>query len=378
MGLRRGMLMAAVLLVLTLGVAGCGGGAGQGRPQASGGRGAAADALVSLGEACQGEFGGVRAPEGFTVRLVTDIGRVDDGTFNQFANDGMRAAAECFGIEDISFIETASQADYARNLQTALSDDPDVVITVGFLLASDTLAVARRTSGVAFVGVDQFHPAYPDNYAGVLFREDHAGFIAGAAAGLLTSSGVVGVIAGLESVPPVVRYVNGFTRGARHVNPDISEPLRVFINSFNDPGRGASAAAQFLGEGADVVFGAAGATGSGGIRAAAAGGAWVIGVDQDEYLTTFSNGAAPGSERLATSAVKRVDLGVFRQIGAAVAGRFAGGPATYDTANGGVTYAPFHDAAVPEAFSLRLEEVRQGLADGRIQTGVDPATGQLR
>lgn len=366
----------ALVAVLALVVASCGNGVDQPQPNAPS-EPQGATALVSLAEVCREEFGGVQAPEGFAVRLVTDIGRIDDGTFNQLANDGMSAAAECFGIEDTSFIETASQADYTRNLQTALERSPDVVITVGFLLATDTLAFAQRTPGVAFVGVDQFQEAYPGNYAGVLFREDQGGFLAGAAAGLLTSSGVVGVVAGLESVPPVVRYVNGFAQGARHVNPDIAEPLRVFIPSFNDPGRGASAAAQFLGEGADVVLGAGGTTGSGGIRAAAADGAWVIGVDQDEYLTTFGNGAAPGAERLATSVIKRVDLGVFSQIGAAVAGRFQGGPVTYDAANGGVTYAPFHDADVPPEFASRLEEVRQGLADGRIETGVDPATGQL-
>ena len=131
-------------------------------------------------------------------------------------------------------------------------------------------------------------------------------------AALLSESGVVGVVGGREDVPPVVRFVNGFISGASRVNPDINV-LSVYNPSFTDPAAGRSAAEQFLGEGADVIFGAGGQTGSGGITAAAEAGAWAIGVDQDEYFTTFGGGSAPGSDRLATSAMKRVDLGVFDQ-----------------------------------------------------------------
>ena len=88
---------------------------------------------------------GVEVPDGFTVRLVTDIGKIDDRTFNQYAYEGMQAAAECFGFET-DYIETASEADYAKNINTALEDDPDVVITTGFLLATDTLAAAEANT----------------------------------------------------------------------------------------------------------------------------------------------------------------------------------------------------------------------------------------
>jgi basic membrane lipoprotein Med (substrate-binding protein (PBP1-ABC) superfamily) len=331
-----------------------------------------ASGQVTLDQRCEAA-GDVELPEGFSVVLVTDIGKIDDRTFNQYAYEGMEGAAECFGFET-SYIETASEADYARNIETALSSDPSLVVTVGFLLAADTLAAAEANPDVQWIGIDQFQEAYPDNYTGVLFREDQGGYLAGTMAGLLTESNVIGVVGGREDVPPVVRFVNAYETGAKAVNPDVNV-LSIYNESFTDPAKGASDAAQFIGEGADVIFGAGGPTGSGGVQEATQQGLWGIGVDQDEYFTTFNGGEAPGSEFLATSAIKRVDLGVFDNIASAIAGSFAGGIFTLDAANDGITYAPFHDAEIPDDVAAQLEEVRQGLADGSIDTGVDPITG---
>ncbi len=338
--------------------------------------GDAAAGQVSLDDLCQeAKDGGVEAPDGFTVRLVTDIGKVDDGTFNEYAYDGLQAAEECFGFET-SFIETASEADYAKNIDTALDGDPEVVITVGFLITDATQAAAEAHPDTSFIGVDQFLPEYPDNMVGIQYNEDEGGYLAGVLAASLSESGIIGVVGGLESVPPVVKLVNGYEAGAKSVNPDITV-LRVYNDSFTTPDKGASDAQQFIGEGADVIFGAGGQTGSGGVSAATAQGVWGIGVDQDEYFTTFDEGAAPGSDKLASSAVKRVDLGVFLQILAALEGEFGaeGGFFALTAANGGITYAPFHDADIPDDVADLLEETRQGLADGSIKTGLDPATG---
>lgn len=325
-------------------------------------------ALITLDEECAA-WGGLQAPDGFRVNMVTDIGKVDDGTFNQFAYEGMVGAAECFGIEDTSVIETASEADYDANLSTSASESPDVLITVGFLLGTDTMAAAEENPGINYIGIDQWQPAYPDNYVGVLFNEHEGGFIAGALAASLSESGVVGVVAGREDVPPVVKFVNGYEAGAKHINPDI-QVLSVYNESFTDPAKGASDAQQFIGDGADVIFGAGGPTGSGGVKAAAEDGVWGIGVDQDEYYTTFNGGSAPGSEYLASSAIKRVDLSVFRNIAAAIEGTFAGGVFVLTAENLGITYAPFHDAMVSADAAANVEMVRAGLADGSITTGV--------
>jgi basic membrane protein A and related proteins len=379
-GFRRALVLGAVLALV---LAACGGDdddddsasntTASGETTTSSG-GTDSGAAATLDEECaKAKADGITAPDGFKVNLVTDIGRIDDGTFNQQSYDAMVAASECFGF-DTDYIETSSEADYARNIATTLSDNPDMVITSGSLLYTDTLAAAQANPNVKFIGVDQFQPEYPDNYVGALFREDQGGYLAGVMAALLSKSGVVGVVGGREDVPPVVRFVNAYEQGAQSVNPDI-RVLHTYNESFTDPNKGASDAQQFIGEGADVVFGAGGPTGSGGIKAAAAQGVWAIGVDQDEYVTTFSGGTTPGSDKLAMSAIKRVDLAVFRQIVAALDGSFAGGSVVYDASTAGVTYSSFHNADIPDDVAEKLEETRAGLADESIDTGVDPITG---
>jgi basic membrane protein A len=330
---------------------------------------------VSLDSLCsEAKAAGVTAPADFKVRLVTDIGKIDDRTFNQYAYEGMKAAADCFEF-DTSYIETVSEADYAKNIATALEGQPNVIITVGFLLATDTLAAAKANAGTKFIGIDQFQTDYPANYTGVLFNEDEGGYLAGVLAASLSKSGVIGVVGGRQDVPPVVKLVNGYEVGAKSVNPDI-RVLSVYNESFNDPTKGEGDAAQFMGDGADVIFGAGGKTGSAGVKAATLAGKWGIGVDQDEYFSTFDGGKAPGAKYLASSAVKRVDLGVFKQIVAALDSSFAGGVFALTAKNGGITYAPFHDATIPAAVATKLEATRKGLAAGTIKTGLDPATGE--
>ncbi len=329
--------------------------------------GDAASSFVTLDQRCT-EVGKVELPADFNVVLVTDVGKVTDGTFNQYAYEGMQAAEKCFGFKS-SFIETASEADYANNIATALSSSPEVIITVGFLLASDTMTAAQANPEVNFIGVDQFQPEYPANYAGVQFNEQEGGYMAGAFAAALSESGVIGVVAGREDVPPVVKFVNGYTKGAQSVNPDI-QVLSIYNESFTDSAKGASDAQQFIGEGADVIFGAGGQTGSGGVKAAAEGGLWAIGVDQDEYNTTFGKGSVPGADKLATSAVKRVDLSVFDNLAAELQGSFKGGLYVLTAENNGITYAPAHDAKIPAEAAKVLEDTRAGLADGSIDTGV--------
>jgi basic membrane protein A len=375
---KRHLRLLAALVALGLLTAACGDDDDQGSNDTTSTTksdgGATDDSQVKLDDVCQqAKDDGVKVPDDFTVRLVTDIGKIDDRTFNQYAYEGMQAAADCFGF-DTDYIETASQADYQKNINTALEGDPDVLITVGFLLATDTLPAAKAHPDTKFIGIDQFQKEFPDNYIGVLFNEDEGGYMAGVLAAGLSESGTIGVVGGREDVPPVVKLVNGYEAGAKSVNPDI-KVLKIYNESFDDTAKGASDAQQFIGEGADVIFGAGGKTGSSGVVEATSKGLWGIGVDQDEYFSTFDEGDAPGADHLASSAVKRVDLGVFLKLVDAIKGDFKGGIFGLTAANGGITYAPFHDADIPDDVAAKLEETRQGLADGSIKTGLDPATG---
>lgn len=314
-----------------------------------------------------------------SVCLVTDVGRVNDGTFNQFAYEGMVAAAEDFDLDSI-FIETQMQTDYETNINTCIQEGYDVVVTVGFLIADATLAAAEANPDTYFIGVDQFVPdGSPENYVGVQFREDEASFLVGAMAALMTETGTIAGVYGID-IPPVVKLRHGFEQGARFINPDI-EILGVYIDSFTAPDRGAAAAEQFIGEGADVIFGAGGPTGSGAISYAASEGVKVIGVDQDEYYSTFGEGETPGAEYLISSAIKRVDQSVYLSLQALVEGDLesfgGGGTRVLSAANDGVAFGPPHDADVPEEVIAQIEEIFAGLQDGSIETGVDPVTGAL-
>ena len=314
-----------------------------------------------------------------SVCLVTDVGKVNDGTFNQFAYEGMLQAADDFDLET-TFIETTSQTDYEANIQTCIDSGFDAVITVGFLITDATLVAAQDNPDVFFIGIDQGYEDAPDNLVGVQFREDQSGFIAGVLAALTTESNIIGGVYGIP-VPAVVKFRNGYEQGAKYINPDI-QVLGVYIEDFFDPATGAETAQQMIGEGADVIFGAGGQTGSGGIQAAASEGIPVIGVDQDEYFTTFGEGETPGAENLISSAVKRVDVAVYSSLEALVEGDAEtfydeDGNRLFSAENEGVGFAPAHDADVPEEVTEQLEELLAGLADGSIETGVDPISGEL-
>lgn len=324
--------------------------------------------------ACDEFRDSVEIPADFNIGLVTDIGKINDGTFNEGVYKGFAAAAECFGLES-QFIETASEADYSTNLSSILDAEPEIVVTIGFLLATDTLTFAEANPDVTYVGIDQFQPEYPENYVGVLAADDQGGCMVGGMAGTLTESNVIGAVAGVEAVPPVVRFVNAYKHCAELANPEV-DVLIVYHESFTDVTGGAATAEQMLGEGADVIFGAGGPTGSSGIKTAAASGAWVVGVDTDEYFTTFESGAIEGADRLVTSAIKDVGLGTFMQIAAVLSGDFKSGISPLTAENGGMDYAGANDADIPSAAADALEEFRAGLADGSISTGVDPVTGQ--
>lgn len=315
-----------------------------------------------------------------SVCLITDVGKVNDGTFNQFAFEGMQRAVQDFGLES-TYIETLAQTDYNTNIQTCIDREFDAIISVGFLLGDATRAAAEANPNVYFIGIDQDHKGGPANLVGVVFREDQPGFLVGAMAALMTKTGKIAGVYGID-VPAVKKFRNGFEQGARFINPDI-DVAGVYIDSFVDSARGAETADQFITETPprDVIFGAGGQTGSGAIKRAAEEGVFVIGVDQDEYFSTFGGGTTPGAEFLITSAIKRVDQGVYLSLKALVEGDLeefgGGGNRELSAANDGIGFAPSHDADVPEEVIARVQEIFDGLKAGTIVTGVDPVGGDL-
>lgn len=299
------------------------------------------------------------------VGLVTDVGKINDGTFNELAYRGMMRAVADFKLQS-AFIETQQPTDYEKNIAQLITTGHGMIITVGFMLGEATQKMATKHPQVRFTIVDFAYETALPNVVSLLFAEEQAGFLAGALAGLMTRNNMAGMVAGM-ALPPVVRFRRGYDAGVRYVC-EPCEVLGVYIDSFTDPARGKTAALSQIDEGADVVFGGGGTTGSGAILGAAQAGAWVIGVDQDEYITTFKQGTVRGANRLLSSAMKRVDNAVYGAIQRAVAGTFTGGTQVFNASNDGIGLAPFHEAEaeVPPAVQARLQEIAGGLKSGAI------------
>ncbi len=308
----------------------------------------------------------------FKVGLVTDVGRVNDRSFNQSAWEGVLEAAEVLGLaeDDIKYIETQDAKDYADNMQQFIDAGYNVIVSVGFALGDATTTAAKENPDVYFIGVDQFQGEVMPNLAGLIFNEDHSGYLAGVLAGSLSKTGTIAAVLGTDLVPPVVAFNEGYVAGAQSVNADINvistyHPGEI-SQAFVDPEWGAATAKQALDQGADVIFGAGGITGNGALQEiATAEGAgetvFCIGVDTDQWNTV------PAAQPcLVSSAMKLITPGVVELVTMASEGEFPGG-----NYFGDADLAPFHDFddMIPQELKDLLEETKAGLIDGSIDTG---------
>jgi basic membrane protein A len=315
--------------------------------------------------------------EVFCVGLVTDVGKIDDKSFNQSAWEGVQQAKEEGIADQVQYIETTDSKDYAKNIATFADAGYDVIVTVGFGLGEATNIAAAQYPDVDFVGVDQFveWPFDDDasndlpNFAGLNFPEDNAGFLVGALAAMMSESGKIGSVCGTDAVPPVWRFGEGYKAGAAYIDPAV-EVFVVYHNdvgfdkTFSDPEWGASTANSMIDQGADVIFGAGGKTGNGAVAAAAQRGVYALGVDTDQYYSLPE--AAP---RMLSSAIKLIIPGVFDGIKASKEGNLPSGNYFGDAG-----YAPYHDLEneVPAEVKAKMEEIAAALIDGSIKTEVPP------
>lgn len=322
------------------------------------------------------------APEMNRACLVTDVGSVDDGTFNQYAYEGLLAAVAENNLDEPLIIESEENADFQANIQRCVDDGATMVVTVGFLLQEATVEVARNYDDVFFIGVDQDMNAVenpPDNVVGIQFREGQAGFIVGVLAALAANETDSDTIAGVYgiAVPAVQRFRVGYEQGALYVNPDWeigTNILGEYTGSFTETDLGVEAAESFIDAGASVIFGAGGPVGSAAIAYAADQGVYGIGVDQDEYFTTFEGGDRDNSQYLISSAIKRVDQGVIDMVEALATGRFQDFPGGQNyvlgVVRGGVGFAPPHESELPESIYSEVRRVIQAMIDGAIVINV--------
>ena len=298
------------------------------------------------------------------VGLVTDVGSVDDKSFNQSSWQGVKQSESEFGAKT-KYIETKDAKDYMTNIELFANRKYDVIVTVGFGLSEATAQAAQRFPGIKFIGVDQVQVKAIPNVVGLIFHEDRAGFMAGALAAMLSESGKIAAVLGTDLVPPVVAFKNGYEAGARYIQSDIKvistfHPGGLDV-AFTDPEWGASTAKQAVDQGADVVFAAGGTTGNGGlIEVASHPGKYCIGVDTDQWNTVPE--ARPC---LVSCAMKLIAPGVFDLIKLVSEGKFPSG-----NFFGDVSLAPFHDFddKVSLEIKQKLAEIDKGLKNGSIQT----------
>jgi basic membrane protein A len=281
--------------------------------------------------------GGVEDSDAVRVGLVFDIGGRGDKSFNDSAYRGLQRAVEELGIES-DYLEPAEGADRETGLREYASRRFDLVIGVGFMFSDDIVKMAREFGDTYFACVD-FTVSYddagsaralPENLVGLKFREEEGSFLAGAAAALVSDSGIIGFVGGMD-VPLIHKFEAGYRAGARHVRPATQILVAyagVTANAFKDPTKGKELGNSMYGRGADVVFHASGTTGFGVFEAAREHGTLAIGVDSDQY------DEAPG--HILTSMVKDVDVAVLETIRRVHAGEFQGGIQEFGLREGGV------------------------------------------
>lgn len=313
------------------------------------------------------------AAQAFKVGLVTDVGKVDDKSFNQSAWEGVQQAQKELSAE-VKFVETADAKDFGRNIELFADDKYNVIVTVGFALGQATQAAATKYPQIRFIGVDQFQEKTAENVAGLIFPEDKAGYLAGSLAGLMTSKQAVGQVLGTPIVPPVEAFGVGYVKGAK----DAKSGLRVLsachpgglAKGFTDPDWGKSTALQMIDQGVGVIFAAGGATGNGGLLAIAErrdSGVLGIGVDTDQWQTL-----PQVRPILLSSAMKMIQPGVLGLVKAARDGSFKGG-----NVPGDVGMAPYHDldSKVPADVKRRMEQLLTDVKAGKVETGWTKPSG---
>jgi|SRR4051794_12526230 len=323
---------------------------------------------------------GSPAGKALKIGLVTDVGGLNDKSFNEASWNGTQDGAQKVGGTAQNIV-TKSPADYATNIQSFIDQKYDVIVSVGFALGDATLKAAQANPTVKFIGIDQFicvpkdatdktcAGTIPSNYQGLIFAEAQAGYLVGIVAGTLTKSNVIGAVGGINTVPPVVSYIRGYENGAKSVNPNV-QVLTQYVSTditkaFNQPGVGKSIAEQMIGAKADWIFQVAGGSGVGALQAACAHpNTYGIGVDVDQ---------APGFPDLkciVTSAEKHLAQAVSAAIVRVSNGTDVGSNIVNDAKSNpvGIGISDFHDlkSMMTPDLQAKIDAALAGMKSGTI------------
>lgn len=307
-------------------------------------------------------------PVAFKACQVTDVGGIDDKSFNATAWKGVQDAMAQLGIEG-QYLESQEQADYETNINAFIEEGCDLIITVGFLLGDATAAAAEANPEQAFGIIDVNYLSFP-NLTGHDFKTDQAAFLAGYVAAATTQTGKVGTFGGIQ-IPPVTIFMDGFWYGVQYYNAQKGTAVEVlgwdpatqtglFTGNFESTDDGAAFGNNLMDEGADIIMPVAGPVGLGTAAAAQErGNVWIIGVDSDWTQTAPDYAAI-----ILTSVLKKMDATVLQHITMMVNGETPGALIVGSLENGGVGIAGTFDADL----QAELDAITAGIIAGEIQT----------
>ena len=254
----------------------------------------------------------------FSVAMITDTGGINDQSFNQSAWEGLTELKNKTGAE-VNYIESKQASDFVTNLERLGDSGANLLWGVGYACADAVLEAAGSNPDIQYAIIDNAYENTPSNVTGVMFRAQEPSFLVGYVAGRTTQTGKVGFVGGISS-GLIEQFQFGYEAGVKYAAKELGKDIDIsvqYAESFSDAAKGKAIAARMYSDGCDVIYHAAGGTGTGVIEAAKEADKWVIGVDRDQaYL-------AP--ENVLTSALKLVGKAVQEVSEEAMNGKEIGG-----------------------------------------------------
>lgn len=339
--------------------------------------------LVMLLAACGGgdteedTGNGDSASEGetdFSVAMVTDIGGVDDRSFNQSAWEGITAWGEEQGLSKgngFDYAQSNAPEDYVPNITRMIREDYNLILGIGFELKEDIQNLSEQNPDVNFGIVDDVVEG--DNTVSITFKEHEGSFLVGVAAAMKTKTDKLGFVGGIDS-PLISKFEAGFIAGAKSVNPDIEVDVQ-YAESFGDSSKGKMIASDMYNNDVDIIYHASGGTGNGVFNEAKDlknadpdRDIWVIGVDRDQH----EEGQIDDNNVTFTSMVKRVDVAVQDVANMAQAGEFPGGEQLeFGIEENAISIATTNEEAMTEDIVTAVKEWEEKILNGELEV---PAT----
>jgi basic membrane protein A and related proteins len=348
-----GIILTAASLVLVSALAGCG-------KKEDDKQGAGASPSPAAASPAASPAGGAGKGANFKIGMVTDVGGVNDKSFNQQAWEALQKLEKETGAT-VKYQQSKGDADFIPNLNTFVKDNYNLTWGIGFIIGDAMKDVALKNPNAKMAIIDNTVDA--PNVKSITFAEHEGSYLVGVVAGLMTKTGTIGFVGGMD-IPVIKRFEGGFKAGVLAANPNAKVSVN-YTGAFDKPDIGKSAAATMYNSGADIIFHASGATGNGVFNEAkdrlkSGKKVWVIGVDKDQSQEF-------GTDVTLTSMMKYVDRAVFEASKALIdSGTFDTKPVTLGLKANGVGL-PANNPNVPADVLKKVDEFKTKIINGEIK-----------